>query len=189
VQSSLAPGKFAALPRTIHSVATGDSKAAATEIVNGLTPPGIIGYGLTYGVFCREDAPFAEPAAAIAAAAQVFPDFPQDVLALEPQAPRLFSDCSVWDVGRADDAVHRPARSDVPVLLMNGTLDAVTSLSQAEVAAATLPHSLLVPFPGLGHDVYSASDCGRQIMADFLNRPDGYDTSCAKAIKPPTFLS
>jgi pimeloyl-ACP methyl ester carboxylesterase len=189
VQSSLAPGKFAALPRTIHSVATGDGKAAATEIVNGLTPPGIIGYGLTYGVFCREDAPFAEPAAAIAAAAQVFPDFPQDVLALEPQAPRLFSDCSVWDVGRADDAVHRPARSDVPVLLMNGTLDAVAPRSQAEVAAATLPHSLLVPFPGLGHDVYSASDCGRQVMADFLNRPDGYDTSCAKAIKPPTFLS
>ena len=30
---------------------------------------------------------------------------------------------------------------------------------------------------------------GMQIMADFLNRPDGYPTRCADEMQPPTFVS
>jgi len=47
----------------------------------------------------------------------------------------------------------------------------------------------VVRFPGLGHDVFIASDCGRQIVADFLSRPDSYDTHCADTMQPPTFVS
>ena len=140
-------------------------------------------------MFCREHAAFANPAIAAATAQQALPGFPADVLGLEPQAPRLFSECDLWDVGRADDAVHQPARSEVPVLLMNGTLDAVTPPSHADEAAATLPHARVVRFRGLGHDVLSTSDCARQIMAEFLNRPDNFDTRCADAMQPPTFVN
>jgi len=188
VQASLAPGKFAALPKTIHSIASGDGAAAAADVVGGLTPPGIVAYGLTYGVFCREHAAFANPAIAAATAQQALPEFPPDVLGLIPQAPRLFGECDLWDVGHADDAVHQPARSGVPVLLLNGTLDAVTPPSQADEAAATLPHARVVRFRGLGHDVLPTSDCARQIVAEFLNRPDNFDTRCADAMQPPTFV-
>ena len=85
--------------------------------------------------------------------------------------------------------MHRPTSSDVPALLITGTFDAVTPPSQADEAAKTLPHGKVVRFPGLGHDVFSASDCGRQIVADFLSRPDSYDTRCADAMQPPTFVS
>ena len=70
---------------------------------------------------------------------------------------------------------------------MAGTFDAVTPPSQADLAASTLPNSRVVRFSGLGHDVLSASDCGRRVMADFLTRPDSYDTSCVDAMQPPTF--
>ena len=107
---------------------------------------------------------------------------------MAPQAPRLFDECGIWDVGRADAAVQEPARSNVPVQSLTGTFDAVTPPSQADEAAATLSHSRVVRFPGLGHDVVSASDCGRQIMAEFLNRPDRYQTRCADEMRPPTFI-
>ena len=188
VQASLTAGSYAALPQTIHAIANGDGIAAARTVLAANPTPGVIGYGLAYGVFCREDAAWTDPAAALAAARQALPDLPVEVLSLAPQAPRLFDECGIWDVGRADAAVQEPARSNVPVLSLTGTFDAVTPPSQADEAAATLSHSRVVRFPGLGHDVVSASDCGRQIMAEFLNRPDRYQTRCADEMRPPTFI-
>jgi pimeloyl-ACP methyl ester carboxylesterase len=98
-------------------------------------------------------------------------------------------DSGVWNVGRAEPAVRRPTSSDVPALLITGTFDAATPPSQADEAAKTLPNGKVVRFPGLGHDVFIASDCARQIVADFLSRPDSYDTHCADAMQPPTFIS
>jgi pimeloyl-ACP methyl ester carboxylesterase len=189
VMASLTPGSYAALPQTISAIAKGDGTAAAKAVVAAIPPMGLIGYGLTYGVFCREDAAFTDPAAILAEARQALPDLPTEVLALEPQGPRFIDECGVWNVGRADAAVHGPASSDVPALLITGTFDAVTPPNQADEAAATLPQGKVVRFPGLGHDVFAASDCGRQIVADFLSRPDSYDTHCADVMQPPTFVS
>jgi hypothetical protein len=43
------------LPQTIHAIANGDEIAAARTVLAAIPPPGG-GYGLVYGVFCREDA-------------------------------------------------------------------------------------------------------------------------------------
>jgi pimeloyl-ACP methyl ester carboxylesterase len=189
VVASLARGSYAALPQTIAAIAKGDGTAAATAVLAGIPPTGLTGYGLTYGVFCREDAAFTDPVALLAGARQALPDLPTEVLSLQPQGPRFMDECGVWNVGRADPAVHRPTGSDVPALLITGTFDAVTPPNQADEAAKTLPRSKVVRFPGLGHDVFIASDCGRQIVADFLSRPDSYDTRCADTMQPPTFVS
>jgi pimeloyl-ACP methyl ester carboxylesterase len=90
-----------------------------------------------------------DPAAVLADARKALPDLPIDVLSLVPQAPRLFDECGVWNVGRADASLLAAARSEVPVLLMAGTFDAVTPPSQAEVAASRLPNSRVLRFPGL----------------------------------------
>jgi pimeloyl-ACP methyl ester carboxylesterase len=189
VVASLSRGSYAALPQTIDAIAKGDGTAAAKAVLAGIPMTGLTGYGLTYGVFCREGAAFTDPAALLAGARQALPDLPTEVLSLQPQGPRFMDECGVWNVGRADPAVHRPTSSDVPVLLITGTFDAVTPPSQADEAAKTLPHGKVVRFPGLGHDVFIASDCGRQIVADFLSRPDSSDTRCADTMQPPTFVS
>ena len=189
VVASLSRDSYAALPQTISAIAKGDGTAAAKAVLAGIPMTGLNGYGLMYGVFCREYAAFTDPAALLAGARQALPDLPTEVLSLQPQGPRFMDECGVWNIGRADPAVHRPASSDVPVLLITGTFDAVAPPSQADEAAKTLPHGKVVRFPGLGHDVYIASECGRQIVADFLSRPDSYDTRCADAMQPPTFVS
>jgi pimeloyl-ACP methyl ester carboxylesterase len=83
VQASLTAGSYATLPQTIHAVANGDGIAAARTVLAAIPPPGG-GYGLIYGVFCREDAALTDPAAALAAARQALPDLPVEVLSLTP---------------------------------------------------------------------------------------------------------
>jgi pimeloyl-ACP methyl ester carboxylesterase len=188
--ASLSPGNYAGLPFLIHEVATGDGRAAAEAIVTGVTPPGLVGYGLTLGVFCREQTAFTDTARIQAAGKQALPDFPDPVLARPPQAPRIVEDCAVWDAGAVGEAVHDVARSDVPVLMLSGSFDAVTPPSWARVAAGSLPRSRIVEFPGLGHDVVAASDCARSIMTDFLEQPEGgYDTSCRDRMANPEFTT
>jgi pimeloyl-ACP methyl ester carboxylesterase len=149
--------------------------------------PGLIGYGLTVGV--RADG-LHRHRRIQAAGQQALPGFPDTVLALPPQAPRIVDDCAVWDVGAAGEEVHDVARSDAPVLMLSGSFDAVTPPSWARVAAESLPRSRIVEFPGLGHDVVAASDCARSIMTGFLERPDGgYDTSCRDRMTDPEFTT
>src|ERR1700752_784021 len=117
------------------------------------------------------------------------PAFPNSVLPLLPQLPRLFDECDIWDVGSADTSVHDPPRSEIPVLIMNGTLDAVTPPSEAERAAKTLPKSQLVLVPGFGHGALGLSACAVSIMLDFFNRADKVDAGCIASIKMPTFTT
>lgn len=187
VQSSLLPNGYAGLPKAIHEIAAGDGAAIARILLSTISPPSLTGYGLTYGVFCREHVASAELNPSLARASGALPEFPIPVLTLLPQAPRLYSECAVWDVGEADQAVHRPTVSDVPVLVMTGTLDAVTPPSQADLAAKTLSRSRVVRFGGLGHDVLASSDCAMAMLTEFLERPEGYSTACAEALRPPEF--
>ena len=190
VVQSLSPGNYPGLPALIHGVATGDGRAAAEALVKGVPPPGIIGYGLSFGVFCREQIAFTDTARILATAQQALPELPDTVLALPPQAARIVDDCEVWDVGSADPAVHAETRSDVPVLLLSGSFDAVTPPSWARIAAEGLPRARVLDFPGLGHDVVAASDCARAITVDFLERPQGgYDTGCLSRVTVPEFTA
>lgn len=122
VVQSLVPGTCAGLPALIHGVATGNARAAAEALLGTVPPPGLIGHGLSLGVCCRERAAFTDRAEVRAAARAALPGFPDEVLALPPQAPRILDDCGIWDVGAADASVHDP----VPALLLSGTFDAVT---------------------------------------------------------------
>lgn len=179
----------AALPRLIHATANGDGRAAAAAVQAAIPVVDIMSYGLRYGVMCREAAAFTTPDAIAAEARKVLPGIPPEVLAIQPQVGRIVDDCHVWNVGRADPRVSTLVRSDVPVLLLAGTFDAITEPSQADDAAATLTRSDVVRFPAIGHDVYAESDCGRAVVADFLSRPDSYDTSCVDAMRIPAFIT
>ncbi|MFW2241498.1 alpha/beta fold hydrolase [Rhodococcus opacus] len=189
IQQSLAPGNYAGLPALIHSTATGDGVPAATALLGTVTPPGLIGYGLTFGVGGEQTA-FTDRERVAATAKRVLPDFPDPVLSLVPQAARIFDDCDVWDVPASDARVHEPTASDVPALLLTGSLDAVTPPSQARTAAETLSRSEVLEFPGLGHDVLQSSDCAPAVTVGFLENPaGGYHTSCLARVQMPVFTT
>ena len=131
LSASLTRGSYAALPQTISAIAKGDGTAAAKAVLAGIPPSGLIGYGLAYGVFCREDAAFTDRAAILAAARDALPDLPTEVLSLEPQGPRFIDECATcrrltgdFDAGHAAD---RPI-SDPPWIFAR-KLDGLRSLA------------------------------------------------------------
>jgi hypothetical protein len=44
-------------------------------------------------------------------------------------------------------------------------------------------------FPGIGHDVYIETECGRTVVSDFLSRPDSFDAGCADTMRIPDFVT
>jgi len=75
-----------AAPERIDGLAAGRSdsiEAIAKDRAGRAPPPGLdvpaLGYGLSYGVSCREDYPFATQADLAAAGRRAFPDYPASI--------------------------------------------------------------------------------------------------------------
>ena len=188
VIASLVPGSIADVPALVHNLAFGDGSAAALALLGNRPPPGLTGYGLTYGVFCREQVAFTDAAHVKTAAVAALPGFPDRVVSLVPQSPNLLRECAAWNVGRAADAAKAPARSTVPVLLLAGSFDAITPPAWADHAARTLDAARVITFPGAGHDVMIWSPaCALAVMRSFLEHPDAVDESCVRTLHNPPF--
>ena len=181
---------FSDVPAMVHAIAGGDGTVFAELIAGSLPPAGLSGQGDGLGltVFCRESVAFTTPARTLRAARRAVPELPDRVLRLPPQFPQPFDDCKAWDVPPAPKARAR-ATSDVPVLILSGSFDHVTPPSSARFAAKGFPNSKVVEIPGAGHTVVRWSDCAREVMANFLDSPDGYDTSCVDALEVPEFTT
>jgi pimeloyl-ACP methyl ester carboxylesterase len=187
---ALNPGSLTDAPAILHAVATGDPAPAAQALLQTISPPGLNGFGLQFGVVCREHTAFTNPEKVHAEAKRALPDVPDRVLAAPPQVPRIFPDCGLWNAGRANPATGQPTSSDVPVLLLNGTLDGITPPAWAETAANGLTNSTVLLFPGAGHDVIQWNDCAVPVMLNFLNNPTGdYDTACVNQLAVPPFAT
>ncbi|MFF5019833.1 alpha/beta fold hydrolase [Streptomyces sp. NPDC001165] len=191
VVASLPPWALTTVPTAVHALAAGDGLPAARTILAGLSPPGFTGWGLFYGVVCREEAAFTDPQKLRAAAKAALPGFPDQVLSQLPQqefVDRILARCAAWDVGRADPGVKAQTRSDVPALLMSGTFDGPAGTRWAAAAATGLSHSRRLVFPGLGHASLLQSDCARSILVSYFDHPSGgYDTSCFDTLTVPPF--
>ena len=182
------PANSAVLPQMIHEIAAGNGTGIASTLLLSVTPPEFVGLGLQWGVFCSEDVPRTSLEEVVALGAQALPAFPESVLSLLPQLPRVFADCAIWDVPAADEAAHQPAVSDVPVLFLGGTFDAVTAPYWQDAATPTLSASQVVNFPGLGHHVITQNACPVVVMGAFLADPSApVDEDCVAAVTVPVF--
>ncbi len=174
------------VPRMIADAAAGryDDLAAAT--VEYLTPAPIIGvggHGLAFGVFCAESADLTTAAATLARAEAALPQFPDQVLRIQPKQGRLFSQCPVWDVPPAAASMMDPVVSDVPVLILEGDLDAATAPEWVDLLTPGLSASQVVRFPFTGHSTLDKSECARSVMSAFLTDPtQPVDTSCTASM-------
>ncbi len=178
-------GLAAARPDAIEAIAK-DRAARAP-------PPGpdvpALGYGLSYGVTCREDYPFATPQDLVAAGQEAFPDYPASVQGEGVGGwAYINQDCrDVWKVPAAPVAMRQPVASSIPTLLISGSFDTLTSLAGAQAAAARLSKATIISIPGIGHFVAPQSPCTQTAIASFLSDPSTPDTSCVGALRPPTF--
>jgi pimeloyl-ACP methyl ester carboxylesterase len=187
-----------AAPELIGGLAAGRPdaiEAIAKDRVGRAPPPGLgvpaLGYGLSYGVTCREDYPFATPEALVAAGREAFPDYPASVQG-EGVGGWAYAneDCrDVWKVPAAPTAMRQLVTSGIPTLLISGSFDTLTSLAGAKAAAANLSNSTIISIPGVGHVVAPASPCAQAVIVSFLADPHAPDTSCVGALKPPGFTS
>lgn len=174
---------FASLvPLIVDRAARGDFApfvAAAAGLDQGFART--MSLGMMFSVICAEDLPGVTAKDAEDAAQGTF---------LGPRlAVEFLKVCAFWPHGSAPPKA--PIRSDKPVLLLSGELDPATPPRWAELAKETLPNSLALTVPGVGHGA-TAEGCVPQLIAQFVN--DGsvnkLDPSCLKPLKrPPFFVS
>jgi pimeloyl-ACP methyl ester carboxylesterase len=90
--------------------------------------------------------------------------------------------CAIWPKGIDVAALHEPLRSDVPALLLSGTVDNATSLDDARSVAASLPNARSVIVSGGGHTV-GGTPCIDGVIARFIEEPGApVDASCIRPI-------
>lgn len=111
-------------------------------------------------------------------------DWPDQVVGVVDRMGAGDPSCDVVDVPDAPASEAEPVASEIPTLVLNGTLDAVTPPGWARRAADALGDAQLVLVPGLGHDAVT-DPCSVSIVAAFLADPTArVDTSCTEELDP-----
>lgn len=187
VGMSFATAQFKDVPLWISQLAAGKPQSIAASRAASVTPPGLIGYGLTFGVICSEWYPFSTYSEILAEGKRVLPGYPSSVLREPPQFTFVTDDCRIWSVPKAPAAVREPVHSTIATLILAGSFDGVTALPWAKATAAMLPNSRLVVFPGVGHGVTPASECAQTVVRSFLAQPRAPNVRCVTSVKPPRF--
>lgn len=187
-----------AAPGRIDGLAAGRPEsiaAIAKDRAGRAPPPGpnvpALGYGLAFGVSCREDYPFATADELAAAGREAFPNYPASVTREGVGGWAYFNeDCrDVWKVPAAPEAMRQPVASAIPTLLISGSFDTLTSLAGAKAAAMRLSSATIISIPGIGHFVSPHSPCAQRVIVSFLANPASPDASCVAGLTPQTFAA
>jgi pimeloyl-ACP methyl ester carboxylesterase len=98
--------------------------------------------------------------------------------------------CKAWNLPPRD--VPRDfVRAKTPVLIVSGSMDAITPPEWSAHIAAHLPNARVVTFPLLGHFPAGLShfDCYDAVVSQFFERGSAkdLDLSCIETMKPPPF--
>lgn len=181
--ASYAPETAALLPLLIHKAgAEGDyGLLAALYLIVTEQLSDTIALGLNNTVLCSEDMPFMPLEEARRAGEGTYYG--------DLQIEALETACSVWPRGSIPADYKEPVQSSVPVLLLSGEVDPVTPPENAELAAQTLPNSLHLVAPGMGHNVIMRG-CLPRVASDFIasGSVNGLDTDCVNEIVPSPFF-
>ncbi|MDX1418216.1 MAG: alpha/beta hydrolase, partial [Candidatus Promineifilaceae bacterium] len=134
---------------------------------------------LNKAVMCAEDVPFWDSQAVL----ELFENAAYPQLAASP--PEGYEGntliCSFFPPSIFEPSFVEPLESDIPVLFLQGQVDAQTPPSQALHVAGNLPNAIYVPFNSEGHVLIGrTAPCPAEIASQFMSDPMGdLDTSCA----------
>lgn len=171
------------LPAMIHAAARGNyDHFAQLELEQSLGFAAALSMGAFLSATCAEDLRFVtEEDIRRATDGTFLGDY---------RARRQLAACAVWGSGEEVGAsFQQPVDADVPVLLISGAHDAVTSPEGAERVARALPRAWHLVFPNQSHDTVNP-ECERRLMADFIRAAggEGLDTRCVGETRRPPFL-
>ena len=170
------------LPLLVHQAHAGDTKSLVDTLVayrRGLDSG--LAIGMYLSVMCSEDAPRMDPAKAARDDA--------DTALRDYRVAQLAAACREWPSAKLPPGEPRPVQSDVPVLLVSGTLDPNTNERWGEEAARTLSRATHVVIPNLSHGFSSIRECGAGFVTAFVEQgsAEGIDFSCKDRVRLPAF--
>jgi pimeloyl-ACP methyl ester carboxylesterase len=171
------------IPRLVHHAATGDlepmEQLAAED--QGADPMRL---AMFWSTVCSEAWARSQPAATRRHAAD---SYLAGVAIGNARSVQL--GCSLLEPGEVGPDDAEPVRSEVPVLLLNGSEDPQDPPANVADASVELPNSRLVVAPGQGHTVGHLG-CLPDVVAAFIEAGsvDGLDTTCVESLTPPPFV-
>ncbi len=178
---SYAPETAALLPLLIDAAYRHNDLAliAAQGVSSSEQVSSLISDGMRFSVVCAEDEPYFDT------------NTPQTGYMASSFMKTFQEICATWPRGDIPANFKDPVSSNAPVLILSGEADPVTPPENGALAAQTLPNSLQIVTPGLGHiNIYRG--CVTDIATTFIDTASvkGLSITCVKAIAPmPFFIS
>ena len=135
---------------------------------------------MAYSILCSDDYPFesmthGRDLAAVSAPYNSLDQFDFQTLGA----------CAFWNVRAPDPKENETVRSDIPALILSGSLDPIAPHAYAEEIGKSLSRSQEVFFKGIGHGVVRTMTgedvprCAERMTQAFYDSPtDPLDTSC-----------
>jgi hypothetical protein len=182
VHDLLVTGKSGEIPRLVHLTAEADYEPLTSLVLAALRQPDPAQLGMFWSIECSEewaahDRGHIGEAGAGSYYLPVMLDANRDLdlgCSLMPRVPTA-----------ADDG--HPVRSNVPVLLLNGTLDPQDPPANVPDAATELPNSLVIVAPQA--HTFGHIGCMPALVASFIEAGtvEGLDTTCVDELIAPPF--
>ena len=151
------------LPRFFRAAANGRfDDFAQAYVTRARTIGQEIATGVHLGVYCAEDLPHVD----LAAARKLAQGTRLGTYLLDQYAQA----CAAWPQGKLPPGFRDALRSDVPTLIMAGKRDPVTPPWTAHLVAKTLKRSRVVVWPsgGHGYDGLASPSCRESIVEAFV---------------------
>lgn len=166
------------LPRIIAEAAAGRT-AELVPLLARAKGASNFAWGLRLSVWCAEEMPF-EDAARMAD--QVSPRHGLGGMDARTVPPEV---CQAWKVAPAPAIENTPVKSDVPVLIFAGQLDANTPPAWGQGLLADLPNARFVLMPGRAHGASFNACAGKLTVAFIADPAQPLDTRCVAQTRGP----
>lgn len=167
------------VPYLIHLAHEGDYGPITEDVITAnRSLRRSLAFGMLLSVSCAEDIPLIDPAD--------IPRLTEGTFVGDGRVRQQMAVCEIWPTPKPSATYGDPVVSDVPVLLLTGTLDPVTPPRWGEETARHLSNSHHLVAPG-GHNV--GGPCVEAISLRFMKRGTmtGVRTQCVESIRLPPF--
>lgn len=169
------------VPLFVHQLAAGETEIVEHTLWAIAPPGGNFSWALGTSIFCMEYSDFIEDEIVHP---EIFPAYERHIPTQSFGGQMIARTCAMWGVDPLDRRFKIPVRSDVPVLLVAGTLDSLTPPRWAREVAETLPNSHLVEVEGYAHSPTFAGECTAMMaLAFFADPTTAPDESCLADLK------
>jgi hypothetical protein len=169
------------VPLFIHQLANGETEFIDDFLWAIAPPSGNFSWALGTSIFCMEYSDFTEDDIAFPG---INPPYEEAIATQSFGARTLARTCDMWGVEPVAPQFKVAVQSDVPVLVMAGTLDSLTPPSWAHEVAQTLTNATVFEIKGYAHSPTFAGECTAMMALQFLYDPtQAPDDSCLADLK------